>query len=58
VIVDHKSYPGRLMEAVDRAAGHAPQLEAYGRVVEAATGRPTIARCVHMPMLGIVVSLP
>jgi len=57
VIVDHKSYPGSLAEAVERATGHAPQLEAYERLVVAATGRPTVARCVHMPMVGIVVLL-
>jgi hypothetical protein len=55
VLVDHKTFPGRVDEALTRAAGYAGQLAAYAAAVEAATGRPVAARYVHLPVLGLVV---
>jgi ATP-dependent helicase/nuclease subunit A len=55
VVVDHKSFPGSVADAVARAAGYAPQLGAYASAITAARGKPVHACFVHLPVAGIVV---
>ncbi len=47
VVIDHKTFPGAVDQWTDRAIAHAPQLALYGRLVEAATGRPVVGYFVH-----------
>ena len=51
-IVDHKSFPGSEKDAMNRAVGHAGQLELYARAVHAATGKPVLGTFIHLPLLG------
>jgi len=55
VIIDHKSYPGA--DAVDHAKEYAPQLNTYKLAVELATGKPVLAKLIHMPIQGAVVQV-
>ena len=55
VLVDHKSFPGRLEDAVERAAGYAGQLGAYAGAIEAGAGLKVTAAYVHLPLIGVVV---
>lgn len=55
VLIDHKTFPGSRTQAVEEAIGHAGQLGAYRRMLEASTGKPVIACYIHCPVPGIVV---
>ncbi len=55
VIVDHKSFPGRWNEALERARTHAGQLWAYGEAASAATGKRFIGAFIHLPTMGVVI---
>ena len=55
VLVDHKSYPGKVEQAVARAAEYAGQLAAYGDALAAATGKKVLGFHVHLPLAGLVV---
>jgi len=55
VIIDHKSYPGE--GAVEHAKEYAPQLNTYKQAVEQATGKPVLAKLIHMPIQGAVVQV-
>lgn len=57
VVVDHKSFPGGTDSWETRAISHYPQLDAYAALVEQATSKPVIAKLVHMPLLGLLISL-
>ncbi len=57
-VIDHKSFPGSVEQAVVRALGFATQLGAYAAAVAAATGRPVTGCFVHLPVLGGVVPIP
>ena len=57
VVIDHKTYPGRLGEAVERARSHAGQLMAYAAAASAASGMTTADVFVHLATLGQVVRL-
>ena len=57
VIVDHKTFPGRVEEWEKKALSHAPQLALYGHVLEQATGKSVIAQLIHMPIVGAMVKL-
>jgi ATP-dependent exoDNAse (exonuclease V) beta subunit len=57
VIIDHKTYPGHLDDAIERARGHAGQLLAYATAATAASGAATIDVLVHLTTLGQVVRL-
>lgn len=50
VIIDHKMFPGA--DAEERARDYSPQLNAYRRAVEAATGKKVLKTLIHMPILG------
>lgn len=57
VIIDHKSFPGSLEKAEQRALGHAAQLRVYAQAIEAATARSCAAMLIHMPILGRLLLL-
>lgn len=57
VVVDHKSFPGRMDQWPEKAQQYAPQLLAYRKAMEKATGRPVIETCIHMPILGVMLKL-
>jgi len=57
ILVDHKSYPGKLEDALERAALFAGQLEAYARALEAALKVPVTARYIHLPLAGCCVEV-
>lgn len=55
VVIDHKSFPGDRDQALERARSHAGQLGAYADAVARASGRPVVARFIHLPVSGWVV---
>ncbi len=55
VVVDHKSFPGDVDAARERAGEYAGQLAAYSGAIEAATGRPVLAQLIHFPLSGVLV---
>jgi hypothetical protein len=55
VIIDHKSFPGTVAQAVERAAAFGGQLGAYAAAVAAATGKPVAGCFIHLPVCGVVV---
>lgn len=55
VVVDHKSYPGSIADALARAARHAGQLAAYAETVAEAWGKANLGRFIHLPVGGLVV---
>jgi ATP-dependent helicase/nuclease subunit A len=57
VVIDHKSFPGTVEQAFDRAAGYAGQVRAYADAIKAATHRAVIDTFIHLPVSGIVVPL-
>ena len=57
VLIDHKSFPGTVEQAMQKVTEFAGQLSTYSNVVEAATGRSSLATYVHLPLLGIVVKV-
>jgi ATP-dependent exoDNAse (exonuclease V) beta subunit len=57
VVIDHKSFPGHVDQWPEKAKEYAPQLWAYQKAMEKATGRPVIETCIHMPFLGVILSI-
>lgn len=57
VLIDHKSFPGRLQEWEQRAIANFGQLAVYKQFLEEATGRPVIAMFIHMPIVGSIIEL-
>jgi ATP-dependent helicase/nuclease subunit A len=57
VVVDHKSFPGSTDQWPEKAKEYAPQLLAYRKAVEEATGRPVLETCIHMFVLGLMLKL-
>ncbi|RJR55295.1 MAG: DNA helicase UvrD [Desulfobacteraceae bacterium] len=57
IVVDHKSFPGRVDQWPEKAKEYAPQLLAYRKAMEKATGRPVIETCIHMPILGVMLKI-
>jgi ATP-dependent helicase/nuclease subunit A len=57
VVLDHKSYPGRIEEARAMAVEDAPQVQAYADAAAEATGRPILGLFIHLPLVGVVVEL-
>ena len=58
VIIDHKSFPGSIEQALVRCADYVGQLASYSAAIETATGEPILGLWVHLPVSGIVVPLP
>ena len=52
VIIDHKSNPGTDSEELVKE--YAPQLMAYKKAVEKATGQPVIELLLHLPVRGLI----
>ncbi len=57
IILDHKSFPGSVDEAQERAAGFAGQLRVYADAVKEATGKGIMGCFIHLPILGLVASV-
>jgi ATP-dependent helicase/nuclease subunit A len=57
VLIDHKSFPGDLAAAAERAATYWGQLHAYADAIARATGRSHLGSFVHLPISGAVVEL-
>lgn len=57
VLVDHKTYPGRPETWEERVLGYASQLGVYGRLCEAATGKPVVEKYVHLPVAGVILCI-
>jgi ATP-dependent exoDNAse (exonuclease V) beta subunit len=57
VLVDHKLLLGPEETLAAAASSFAPQLAAYAAALTAATGRPVLARVVHLPLHGVVFRL-
>lgn len=57
VLIDHKSFPGRLEEWEQRAIANFGQLAVYKQLIEEATDRPVIAMYIHMPIVGSIIQL-
>jgi len=57
VIIDHKSFPGRMEQWSEQALRYAPQLDLYQKAVEKATARPVMATMIHMPVLGVIMEV-
>jgi ATP-dependent helicase/nuclease subunit A len=54
VIIDHKTYAGKMKEAERQAKGYAGQLSAYADAYGAATGTACLGTYIHMPIMGVV----
>ncbi len=54
-VIDHKSFPGSMDQAIARAATYAVQLGAYGAAVHAATGRAVTDLFIHLPVSATMV---
>jgi len=57
VVVDHKAFPGPSSEWGIEALTHAGQLEAYARIVEAATERPVVGTWINFFVVGGLIEL-
>ena len=57
VLIDHKTFPGSPGQAVEAAERYWGQLNAYRRMLQAATSKPVVEAYVHFPVLGIAVPL-
>jgi ATP-dependent helicase/nuclease subunit A len=58
IIVDHKTFPGTIREARERAATrYAGQLQIYSEAMETALGIPARQAFVHFPVIGLVVEV-
>ena len=57
VVVDHKTFPGSLADALARVPAYSGQLAAYAAAIHAATGEPVVATWIHLPVLGVAVEV-
>jgi ATP-dependent helicase/nuclease subunit A len=57
VVVDHKTFPGGLEAAQERAVEYAGQLGAYAGAIAAATGKRHLGSFIHLPVSGLVVEV-
>ena len=57
LIVDHKNFPGTKDELGAKALEHAPQLDAYRRAIEEATGKSVIAMLIHLPFAEVMIEV-
>ncbi|MBW2736456.1 MAG: UvrD-helicase domain-containing protein [Deltaproteobacteria bacterium] len=57
VIIDHKSFPGSLGDAITRAPDYGPQLQSYARALQAATGKPVLSCYLHFPLVAACVEV-
>ncbi len=52
VVLDHKTYHGRMSSWEEKALSYAPQLFTYKAMIEEAGAEPVIACYIHFPLLG------
>ena len=57
VLLDHKSFPGSVQQALQRASRYAGQLKAYSDAIAAASRRPVLEAYVHLPVSGLMVRM-
>ncbi len=57
VVIDHKTFHGRVSSSLDQALSYAPQLFAYKTLVEKSCNEPVIACYIHFPILGQLVEI-
>ncbi|GAB6061183.1 hypothetical protein JCM31598_43000 [Desulfonatronum parangueonense] len=57
VIVDHKTYLGKLDTVRQHCAAFVPQLNIYADCLEKALGKKPLALLVHLPMIGVMVEI-
>ena len=57
VLVDHKTFPGTLAQALERVPRYSGQLATYAAMITAATGEPVASTWIHLPMLGLAVPI-
>ncbi|MBX9692124.1 MAG: PD-(D/E)XK nuclease family protein, partial [Cyanobacteria bacterium] len=57
VIIDHKTFPGRFEDWVDKALSFRHQLALYRYLVEKAAGKPVVSQYIHMPIVGAIIRL-
>lgn len=57
VILDHKSFPGNRVQAVERAQAHVGQLGAYADAVRAATGKAVLGAFLHLATTGLILPI-
>ncbi len=57
VLVDHKTFPGSLESALERAPRYSGQLAAYASAIVAGTGEGIASMWVHFPVLGAVAEV-
>jgi ATP-dependent helicase/nuclease subunit A len=55
-LVDHKAFPGTRDTWAEKVIAVAPQLELYREVCEAA-GEKVTAKCIHLPIAGVMLTL-
>jgi ATP-dependent helicase/nuclease subunit A len=58
VVIDHKSFPGSIAQALVRAAEYTGQLLKYATAIQAALEMKVLSAWIHLPVSGIVVPLP
>jgi ATP-dependent helicase/nuclease subunit A len=56
-VIDHKSFPGTLADALTRIPSFSGQLATYARALTAATGERCDAMWIHLPLVGAVVEV-
>jgi ATP-dependent exoDNAse (exonuclease V) beta subunit len=54
-VVDHKTFPGSLEAAVEKARGFAGQVWSYADALREATGKAVVGCYVHLPIAGTIV---
>jgi ATP-dependent exoDNAse (exonuclease V) beta subunit len=57
VLVDHKSFPGNIAQALVRLPKYSGQLASYARALAAATGEQVLSTWIHLPIMGIAVQI-
>ena len=56
-VIDHKTFPGTLAQAISRLPAYSGQLATYAAALTAATGTPVQSTWIHLPILGTLVEL-
>jgi len=56
-LIDHKTFPGGLDAATQRALGYSGQLAAYSDAIRAAIGATASSAWIHFPVLGALVEV-
>jgi ATP-dependent exoDNAse (exonuclease V) beta subunit len=56
-VVDHKTFPGSVEQALDRVVAYSGQLDAYARALTEALHEPLISTWIHLPVPGVVIEM-